>query len=220
MADYYKGEANALSDLIPGNLEYSEFEEKRQENEYFLNRAIDSISFLQKDTKRAANIRKKYSKLITHISNYIIGESKLHSLGKKKITKSEPDYNSIKETESCIKGLLKTNMCKKARELSDKIALQLPMKMSQTITFSSISAFHTTVQGIYILNYDKKYLSKIYKEANKTLSEGIKVMTKAAHSVCKEGSSARAFINFGGKIKYIYRFIDGEEFTTINIDKC
>jgi len=46
--------------------------------------------------------------------------------------------------EGCIKGVTKIDMCTKAKELSSEIASQLPMKMSQNMSWESVASFDTT----------------------------------------------------------------------------
>ncbi len=128
--------------------------------------------------------------------------------------------NVASADQECIKGLTKTDMCAEARQLSDEIATTLPMKMSQNMSWESVGAFGTTIQAHIRFSYDKKQLEEQYKKAGLPLSYGKGAIQKSAASICQENTPTRAFINLGGSFKYIYSFIDGEQFTTVVVSRC
>ena len=122
--------------------------------------------------------------------------------------------------QECIKGLTKTDMCMKARQLSDEIATKLPMKMSQNMSWESVVAYGTTIQAHIRLSYDKKHLEETYKKTGLPLSHAKQAIEKSAAGICQQGTATRAFINLGGSFKYVYSFIDGEQFTTAVVSSC
>lgn len=122
--------------------------------------------------------------------------------------------------EDCIKGLTKIDMCAKAREFSNEFAKQLPMQMNKNMTWESVSSLNTTIQGVIRFSYDRKFLGEKYKQAGIPISAGKQAMQKSASNLCQEGSPTRAFIELGGTFRYIYLFIDGEQFTEVDVSSC
>jgi hypothetical protein len=122
--------------------------------------------------------------------------------------------------QECIKGLTKIDMCGKARELSDEIASQLPIRMSQNMTWESVMSSGTTIQAHIRFSYDKETLEEMLKTASLKLSEANQVLQKSASNLCEKGSSTEAFIGLGGDFNVVYSFVDGTHFTTISVDSC
>lgn len=120
----------------------------------------------------------------------------------------------------CIKGITKVDMCAKARALSDEIASMLPMKMSQNMSWESVMAAGTTIQAHIRLSYDKKYLENMYNQTGLPLVHAKQAVQQSAQNVCREKTPTRAFINLGGSFTYVYFFIDGEQFTTVQVNSC
>lgn len=128
--------------------------------------------------------------------------------------------NVVSANQECITGLTKTDMCAKARQLSDEIARILPMKMSQNMSWESIAASGKTIQAHIRLSYDKKHLEETYKKAGLPLSHAKQAIQKSAASICQQDTPTRAFISLGGSFKYVYSFVDGEQFTTAVVSSC
>ena len=122
-------------------------------------------------------------------------------------------------SNNCIKGYTQTDVCKVARDFSDKVAPSLPMKMSQNMTWESVAAAGTIVIAKIRLSTNKNNLQTTYKNAGLPLSSAEAAMAKSAQNVCNT-KAIKSFINFGGTFRYIYTFIDGEQFTTIDVKDC
>lgn len=127
---------------------------------------------------------------------------------------------SVQANPDCIKGLIKIDMCAKARELSDGIALALPMKMSQNMGWESVMAIGTLVQAHIRLAYDRKTLESLYSANGLKISQATDMLKRSAMGICQEGKPTRAFIDLGGTFKYVYSFVDGEKFTEIEVSSC
>lgn len=128
--------------------------------------------------------------------------------------------NAVSANQECIKGLPKTDMCAKARQLSDEIATKLPIKMSQNMSWESVTASGATIQAHITLSYNKKHLEETYMKAGLPLPQAKQAIQKAAANICQENTPTRAFINLGGSVKYVYSFVDGEQFTTVVVSSC
>ena len=122
--------------------------------------------------------------------------------------------------DECIKGITKFDACKKARELSDQIAVTLPIKMSQNMTWESIAAVGDTLIINIRLSYNKDLLEETLKPRGLSLEYAKEALIEAAQNVCNEDTPTAAFVHLGGKIRYFYNFNKGERFSEIEINDC
>lgn len=70
------------------------------------------------------------------------------------------------------------------------------------------------------LHYDKAYLTQLYSSKGLKLSDFEKVMRKSVDGMCSKNNPVGAFIRLGGQLRYVYRFIDGEQFLTVIKKTC
>lgn len=122
--------------------------------------------------------------------------------------------------EDCTKGVLKTDMCAEARRLANGIAPILPKQVSQNLSLESIASFGTTLQMQARLSYGRKALEESFKASGVPISQAKDALQKAAMTVCEPGSLTRSFIEKGGSFKYVYLFVDGEQFMSVPVDRC
>lgn len=128
--------------------------------------------------------------------------------------------SSAAQADDCIKGLTKFNVCKEARQIADELAEMLPMKLSKNISWESVMAVKGSLLAHYRLSYDLAHLKSKYAEAGMKIEDAKKALAKQAYNVCNQDSSAKSFVNLGGKLIYIYSFVDGERFTEVTISSC
>ena len=113
------------------------------------------------------------------------------------------------------------DVCKKAREISDEMAKNLPMQLNKNLSIHKISAIHNMISITALLAYDKATLDAALKQSNisqKSMEEIM--MNSAKDSICISTPETNAFIGLGGAVQYIYKFIDGTTYSTINIESC
>ncbi len=127
--------------------------------------------------------------------------------------------SSFAQTE-CTPNSIGYDVCNYGKKLASEMAPSLPMQLNKNMSLESIMAFKTTVQLIAQLHFDKKYLVELYAENGLKLSDFEKAMTKSLDSMCAKGNPVGAFINLGGKLRYVYRFSDGEQFLTVEKTSC
>jgi hypothetical protein len=124
------------------------------------------------------------------------------------------------ETDRCVGESQKEDICLEAKTIAGEIAKQLPLIMSDNMIWESVLAIENTIQGHLRLSYDKESLEKALAESGSDIETAKSAMYYAAQAVCTEGSPTRSFIDMGGAMRYIYEFVDGEEFLTVNVDQC
>ncbi|ALM70683.1 hypothetical protein DC365_22715 [Vibrio vulnificus] len=120
----------------------------------------------------------------------------------------------------CIPNSTGYDVCANGEYIVSEIAPSLPMQVDNSMSFESIMAFETTVQFNLQLHFDKKYLVDFYAEHGHKLSDFEKSLPRSMSILCKEGNPIRAFIEHGGKVRYLYRFSDGEQFVSFEKTSC
>ena len=120
----------------------------------------------------------------------------------------------------CTPNSIGYDVCDYGKKLANEMAPSLPMQLNKNMSLESIMAFKATVQLVAQLHFDKKYLVNLYAENGLNLSDFEKVMTKNVDGMCAKGNPVGAFIQLGGKLRYVYRFSDGEKFLTVEKASC
>lgn len=120
----------------------------------------------------------------------------------------------------CADNPQKPNICSNAKAIADEIAKQLPLQMSQDMSWESVKAVDNTIEGLLQLTYDKISLESLLTESGSNMQQARSAMREAALLVCREGSPTRSFIDGGGVMRYDYRFADSEQFLVVEIGEC
>ena len=108
-----------------------------------------------------------------------------------------------------------------AREMADAVAPSLPMRINQNLTMHTVIAGGNTVTFTAFFSYTKEQLKETLAQSGKTDAEAQTMMRKAAKgAVCAQGPEGRAFIAMGGRVRYLYRFVDGAPYESIEISSC
>lgn len=127
-------------------------------------------------------------------------------------------YYAIAEDE-CVDQHTGFNICSEARNLSEGLARQLPMQLSQRMTWDSVASYGNTLQAHILFTYDRAYLdaiSEAFGMPTSQMKEGVKNFAKG---MCAE-DAIEAFVFLGGRVRLVYRFSDGEKFTDVVVDDC
>ena len=113
------------------------------------------------------------------------------------------------------------DVCKKAREISDEMAKTLPMQLNKNLSIHKVSAIQNMISITALLAYDKATLDASLKQSNISQKNMEEIMMNSAKdSICISTPETNAFIGLGGAVQYIYKFIDGTTYSTINIESC
>lgn len=128
--------------------------------------------------------------------------------------------NSAFGDVNCTSNEKGDDICTEAQKISDAIAEQLPLQMSNDMIWETVAAVENKIQGKLRLSYDKQTFEKLLLEAGISMEKAESTIREAALMVCAEGSPTRSFIDRGGAMRYDYRFLDGEHFSIVEIAKC
>ena len=127
-------------------------------------------------------------------------------------------YHAAAEDE-CVNRYTELNICNEARRLSEGIARELPMRLSQRMIWDSTSSYGNTLQGHIMYTYDREHLESIAETSGMSISQMEEAVHQFARGMCAE-EMIKAFVRVGGKIKFVYRFSDGEKFTEVVVNEC
>ena len=126
----------------------------------------------------------------------------------------------VSAQSGCPDNPQKPDICSEAQGIADEIEKQLPLQMSQDMSWESVKALENTIEGLLRLTYDKITLERLITESGSDMEQARSAMREAALMVCSEGSPTRSFINEGGTMRYDYRFADGEQFLVVEVGEC
>ena len=121
---------------------------------------------------------------------------------------------------NCTSNEAEADICVEAKKISDEIAKQLPLQMSDDMTWEAVTAVENIIQGELYLSYDKETFEKLLIETGLSMEKAESAMRDAALMVCAEGSPTSSFIDRGGAMRYDYRFLGGAPFLIVEISKC
>lgn len=105
---------------------------------------------------------------------------------------------------------------KLTRLISESISPHLPMSLNKNMSIMAVAGVGDTITYSILLNYSKEYLYSIYKKNNVKISDVKKGMKNFADNSCAD--YMKEFRGVGGKIKFIYSFIDGRRFFDYELD--
>lgn len=110
---------------------------------------------------------------------------------------------------------------KLAREMADAVAPSLPMRVNQNLTMQTVVAGGNAITYTANFSYTREELRRTLAQAGKTDAEAKEMMRNAAKGgVCAQGPEGRAFLALGGRVRYLYRFVDGSTYELVEISNC
>lgn len=122
--------------------------------------------------------------------------------------------------DECKPNLTGFDVCQSAKGLADNFSQKLPMKVSENVLLEKVSANKGLINLIASLNYDKSQLKSLLNAGNMTEDDLLnKFKESTINIVCQPKSATAAFINLGGRIRYVYYFKDKTLYTSVNIDR-
>ncbi len=108
-----------------------------------------------------------------------------------------------------------------AREMADAVAPSLPMRINQNLTMQTVIAGGNTITYTANFSYTHEEMNQVLAQSGKTDAEARAMMRNAAKGgVCAQGPEGRAFLALGGRVRYLYRFVDGSTYELIEISSC
>jgi hypothetical protein len=111
--------------------------------------------------------------------------------------------------EECFSKLTQHNICATARDCQSSITASLPMKMSENITLSMVSAAGPRVVNIAIWHKKKVDVDALLQAGGISVADLTARMNQGTrNSVCSD-KVLSAFVWLGGQVEYIYKTEDG-----------
>lgn len=113
------------------------------------------------------------------------------------------------------------DVCKLAQRFANEMSSSLPIKLNQNLSFQTAFAIENHVNITAMLSYDKSFLNQTLITSGVTEKQMLDVIRKiASSSMCAEKSPAKAFIDYGGVVRTIYRFSDGNIYAEVITNSC
>ncbi|MGE6333478.1 hypothetical protein [Stenotrophomonas sp. NPDC077659] len=108
-----------------------------------------------------------------------------------------------------------------AREMAEAVAPSLPMRINQNLTMQTVIAGGNTITYTANFSYTREELNRVLAQSGKTDAEARAMMRNAAKGgVCAQGPEGRTFVALGGRVRYLYRFMDGSPYESIEVASC
>ena len=108
-----------------------------------------------------------------------------------------------------------------AREMAEAVAPSLPRRINQNLTMQTVIAGGNTITYTANFSYTREQMNQVLAQAGKSDAEARAMMRNAAKGgVCGQGPEGRAFLALGGRVRYLYRFVDGSTYELIEISNC
>jgi len=140
----------------------------------------------------------------------------------KKVQQGITSRSNIPEIPVECRGTKSSNvdLCAQARAAADDMAKLLPMHVSQNLTLMTVFAIGKRVTVTALLAYNRQFLES-YASAN---AISMKSVDSAMVNMAKSGACSqietKSFIENGGSLQYLYRFMDGTSYLNPVVSSC
>lgn len=140
----------------------------------------------------------------------------------KKVQQGIISRSNIPEIPAECRGTKSSNvdLCAQARAAADDMAKLLPMHVSQNLTLMTVFAIGKRVTVTALLAYNRQSLES-YASAN---AISMKSVDSAMVNMAKSGACSqietKSFIENGGSLQYLYRFMDGTSYLNPVVSSC
>jgi hypothetical protein len=114
-----------------------------------------------------------------------------------------------------------SDICTQAKQFAHALAPQLPMALNSNLTIQTVLADGPSIGIISQLKCGRERLNEVLQSVGPTDAQMVAILKRVAEgSVCGVDSSATTFVSQGGQVRYVYKFNDGSQYTTVLIDSC
>jgi hypothetical protein len=115
---------------------------------------------------------------------------------------------------------MRIDVCRVATGLSQSIANELPLRLSQSLVLQHIAASENLIRMRAVFDYTETHLIKNLRTGTTLDTMKTSVRDTAVVMACRPKTELQAFIDLGGKLQFIYLFSDKAHFLTVNVDHC
>lgn len=110
------------------------------------------------------------------------------------------------------------DVCTLARALSDDLSGDLPMQLNSNLSLQTSAAAGRTISITALLNYTREILDQNLVASGVSNEEMVQVLRNlASGGFCETSSQSRNFLDQGGNIAILYRFMDGSTYTNVQV---
>ena len=127
--------------------------------------------------------------------------------------------SAVDANDECYVIGSKTNICEFASNIQKRLAPSLPMQLSENLFLQNIMSLGPLVQVGALLNYTEDYLHENLANAGVPRAAVDAKMKEFTINYACSNEQISAFLGLGGKVSYVYKFVDGKQYLTINLDE-
>lgn len=110
------------------------------------------------------------------------------------------------------------DVCILARTISDELSGDLPMQLNSNLSLQTSAAAGRTISIVALLNYTRELLDQNLVASGVGNEEMIQILRNlASGGFCETSSQSKYFLDQGGSIAILYRFIDGSTYTNVQV---
>lgn len=120
----------------------------------------------------------------------------------------------------CTQNPLQVDVCGVATTISETIAEELPLRLNRNLVLQDIRASDNLVRMSAVFDYTEAHFTQsLSKDATlDTMRESVRDTAMAI--ACRPKTQLQAFIQLGGRLQFVYHFLDKTHFLTVNVDHC
>ena len=110
------------------------------------------------------------------------------------------------------------DVCILARTISDELSGDLPMQLNSNLSLQTSAATGRTISIMALLNYTREFLDQNLVASGVSNDEMVQALRNlASGGFCEATSQSKHFLDQGGSIAILYRFIDGSTYTNVQL---
>ena len=110
------------------------------------------------------------------------------------------------------------DICILARTISDELSGDLPMQLNSNLSLQTSAATGRTISIMALLSYTREFLDQNLVASGVSNDEMVQTLRDlASGGFCETSSQSKYFLDQGGNIAILYRFIDGSTYTNVQV---
>lgn len=120
----------------------------------------------------------------------------------------------------CTNNILEFDICEDAKRIADERSQQLPYKMSDRVQVVSFTANKNILsQGVKLL-YNRSFFENAIIQQGRSLDDMKMQMFENSRDITCLNETTKAFVEFGGHMRFLYEFSDGEYLFEFYVSVC
>lgn len=120
----------------------------------------------------------------------------------------------------CFSKYTKMNICQYAREAQQKMAENLPMKINQNLTMSTVIAVGPRMVMTANFQMTEAQAQEFARSRGFSMEKWSERIDDATRNTVCASEQLKAFVGLGGQIQYVYRTLDGQQIFAPKVSSC